>query len=97
MLRHGADQPNRPVHSVFEGNDLKIFQTIDEAYQLVKSKSKQVKHSNSRGNDEYTINMHRKVGYEGGRKGKDKGYPDLRKVKLILKSGNQVITAYPYR
>jgi hypothetical protein len=40
--------------------------------------------------------MQRKVGYEGGQKGKRKGYPALENVKLIL-DGNRVITAYPSR
>ena len=40
--------------------------------------------------------MQRKVGYEGGQKGKRKGYPSLQNVKLIL-DGNRVITSYPSR
>ena len=96
VLRHGRDMPQRPVHSVFEGSRNDILAVIDEAYSLVESNSSRVRSSNSRGNDEYTVQMQRKVGYEGGQKGKRKGYPALKNIKLIL-DGNRVITAYPSR
>ena len=96
VLRHGRDMPERPVHSVFEGGRNDILAVIDEAYSLVKSNSPRARSSNSRGNDEHTVRMQRKVGYEGGQKGKRKGYPALENVKLIL-DGNRVITAYPSR
>ena len=96
VLRHGRDMPERPVHSVFDGDRNEILALIDEAYSLVKSNSPRVRSSNSRGNDEHTVRMQRKVGYEGGQKGKRKGYPSLQNVKLIL-DGNRVITSYPSR
>ena len=96
VLRHGRDMPERPVHSVFDGDRNEILALIDEAYALVKSNSPRVRSSNSRGNDEHTVRMQRKVGYEGGQKGKRKGYPSLQNVKLIL-DGNRVITSYPSR
>jgi hypothetical protein len=96
VMRHGDDMPNRPVHSVFEGDKNDILALIDEAYSLVKANSPQVRSSDSRGNQAHTIKMQRKVGYEGGQKGKRKGYPVLKSVKLIL-DGNRVITAYPVR
>lgn len=96
VLRHGRDMPERPVHSVFDGGRNDILAVIDEAYSLVKSNSPRVRSSNSRGNDEHTVRMQRKVGYEGGQKGKRKGYPSLDNVKLIL-DGKRVITAYPSR
>jgi hypothetical protein len=96
VMRHARDMPNRPVHSVFDGDKNSILRLLDEAYELVKSDSDQVRSFNSRGNDEHTIRMNRQVGYEGGQKGKRKGYPTLRNVKLIL-DGNRVITAYPSR
>ena len=96
VLRHGRDMPERPVHSVFDGDRNDILRVIDEAYSLVKSNSPRARSSNSRGNDEHTVRMQRKVGYEGGQKGKRKGYPALENVKLIL-DGNRVITAYPSR
>ena len=96
VLRHGRDMPNRPVHSVFEGGRNDILAVIDEAYSLVKSNSPRVRSSESRGNDAHVIRMQRKIGYEGGQKGKRNGYPSLENVKLIL-DGNRVITAYPSR
>lgn len=96
VMRHGRDMPDRPVHSVFEGGRNDILAVIDEAYALVKADSSQVRSSDSRGNEAHTIQMRRKIGYEGGQKGKRKGYPVLKSVKLIL-DGDRVITAYPVR
>jgi len=96
VLRHAKDQPNRPSHGVFEAQGDDLFRLIDEAYELVKSKSRQVKSEKSRGNMAHVIDMKRKVGYKGGESGKRAGHPALYKIKLILADGNRVITAYPY-
>ena len=96
VLRHGRDMPDRPVHSVFDGDKNDILAVIDEAYALAKADSPRAKMSKSRGNEAYTINMQRQIGYEGGQKGKRKGHPALKSVKLIL-DGDRVITAYPVR
>ena len=39
--------------------------------------------------------MHRRIGYKGGRVGKDGGNPPLHRIRLVLE-GRNVITAYPY-
>ncbi|MFK7766628.1 MAG: hypothetical protein AB8B55_05355 [Mariniblastus sp.] len=95
VLRHAEDQPNRPTHGVFTAKGDDVFRLVDEAYALVKSKSKQVKSESSRGNMAHIIDMKRKIGFKGGQSGKRKNNPPLYKVKLIL-SKNRVITAYPY-
>ena len=97
VMRHGKDDPSRPVHSVFEGDKRQILQTIDDAYGLVKEKSKYVKSSREGNRMEYTISLGKKIGYEGGQSGKRKKYPSLKKLKLILQDKNNVVTAYPYR
>jgi len=97
VLHHAQDDPNRRgTHGVFEANGDDVFRLIDEAYELVKSKSRQVRSEKSRGNMAHVIDMKRKIGYKGGQSGNSKGRPPLYKVKLILQNGNQVITAYPY-
>ena len=96
VLRHGRDMPDRPVHSVFDGGKNDILAVIDEAYALAKADSPRARISESRGNQAYTVKMQRQIGYEGGQKGKRKGYPALKSVKLIL-DGDRVITAYPIR
>ncbi len=101
VMRHAKDQPNRNVHSVFTGGETDIFQTIDEAYALIKSNSSQVLVENKvRDFDtrmEYEVDMKRKIGFKGGQSGQRDGKPALHTLKLILDKGNAVITAYPYR
>ena len=97
VLRHAQDQPNRRgTHGVFYDNGDDVFRLIDEAYELVKSKSRQVDSKESRGNMAHVIDMKRKIGYKGGQSGNSKGKPPLYKIKLILAGGNRVITAFPY-
>lgn len=97
VMRHGKDQASRPVHSVFDGGRDEILAIIDEGYELIKSNSNRVKSNRDGNRTEYTIDMNRKIGYEGGKKGKRKNYPALKRLKLILQDQKYVITAYPYR
>ena len=97
VLRHGKDMPSRPVHSVFEGDRDAILAVIDDAYEMVKSQPKRVKSSREGNRTEYTIDMQREIGYEGGRKGKRNGFPALRKLKLVIQNKSYVVTAYPCR
>ena len=96
VMKHGVDDLNRPSHGVFEGDQEAILKLLDEAYEMVKSKSKYVKSESSQGNTAYTISMGRKIGYEGGEKGHRSGNRGLNSVRLVL-DGDRVITAYPYR
>lgn len=97
VLRHASDIPNREgPHGVFDADGDDVFRLVDEAYQLVKSKSRQVKTTQaSDGKQEHIIDMKRKIGFLGGRTGNRENHPPLYKVKLIL-AENRVITAYPY-
>ncbi len=96
VMKHGADDLNRPSHGVFDGDQEAILKLLDEAYEMVKSKSKYVKSESSQGNTAYTVSMGRKIGYEGGEKGNRSGNRGLNSVRLVL-DGDRVITAYPYR
>ena len=96
VMRHARDDPGRPAHGVFEGDRDSILQLLDEAYEMVKSRSKYVKSEPSRGNTAYTISMGREVGYDGGQKGKRNNHRSLKSIRLVLDE-NRVITAYPYR
>jgi hypothetical protein len=97
VMNHAEDDPARPVHSVFNGDRDSILQLIDEAYDLIQSGSNRVQLKRDGDRGEYTIDMQREIGYEGGQKGKRNDFPPLRKLKLILQAKNQVVTAYPYR
>lgn len=97
VMRHGSDQPNRPTHSVFlKGDQDSVLKLIDQAYELAKSKSPRAKYESSKGNDKYDVDMQRKVGYDGGKKGQRNNHRSLNKVRMIL-DGNRVITAFPVR
>ena len=96
VMNHAKDVPSKPVHGVFIGSRLEILEMIDEAYELVKAKSSQVKTSSSRGKMEHLVDMKRNTGYEGGAKGKRSNNRKLGKVKLVL-DGKKVITAFPTR
>ena len=98
VMRHATDQPNRPAHGVFMGNGDQdaVLKIIDDAYELVKSKSPQAQYESSKGNDKYDVDMQRKVGFEGGKKGQRSNNRALNKVRMIL-DGNRVITAFPVR
>ena len=98
VMRHAKDQPNRPVHGVFTGGGDQdaVLQIVDDAYSLVKSKSPRAKYESSDGKDKYDVDMQRKVGFDGGQKGKRNNQRSLNKVRMIL-DGNRVITAFPVR
>ena len=100
ILRHAQDDPSRPIHSVFDSDRDAILALLDEAYELVLAQSKRVRKESDPERDwrtEYTIDMQRKIGYEGGQSGRRKKYPELRRLKLILDNDNEVVTAYPCR
>ena len=99
VMRHARDMPDRPAHGVFigGGDQSAVLKIVDDAYRLATSKSPNAKHSKSRGNDAWVVSMGRKVGFDGGQKGKRNGGRSLNSVKLILSDGNRVITAYPVK
>ena len=99
VMRHANDQPNRRgSHGVFMGNGDQdaVLKIIDDAYDLVKSKSPRAKYESSKGNDKWDVDMQRKVGFEGGQTGQKNNNRSLNSVRMIL-DGNRVITAFPVR
>ncbi|MCH2183400.1 MAG: hypothetical protein MK108_15485 [Mariniblastus sp.] len=110
ILRHAQDDPSRPVHGVFQGNAKQILETIDEAYGLVHSDSLSSPTESSSGrvqleeDDEkpfrsvYRVDMQRTIGFEGGRRGREQGHPELTKITLVINDpDSEIITAYPSR
>lgn len=99
VMRHAKDIPGRPAHGVFVGGGDRdtVLKLVDEAWGLAKSKSPKAKRADSQGKDAWTVNMGRKVGFDGGKKGERNGGRSLNSIKLILVKGNQVITAYPVK
>ena len=99
VMRHSRNIEDRHAHGVFigDGNRDTVLQLIDDAWELAKAKSPKARREDSDGKDAWTVNMGRKVGSDGGRKGKKNGGKSLNSIKLILRDGNQVVTAYPVR
>jgi len=93
VLRHAINIPYRPVHSVFIGGKVQTLRVVDEAWAKIKSQQMSGKKQGSK--KVYLVNMDRKVGYLGGKKGKHNKKP-LSYVKIITAKGApNVITAYP--
>ena len=102
VMRHAQDMPSRNGnHGVFDANsEDDVFRLLDEAYEMIQSNSRQVSKDKQRAGEEwktaYTIDMKRRVGYRGGEKGNRDGKPALKRIKLVLGNGDEVVTAYPY-
>ena len=102
VMRHAQDQPNRNGnHGVFDANsEDDVFRLLDEAYKMIKSKSREVSKDRQRQGEEwkaaYTIKMNRRVGFRGGQSGNKAGKPALSRIKLVLANDDEVVTAYPY-
>ena len=98
VLKHAKDGPSRPVHSVFDGDRDSILRLIDEAYGLIKSGSNRVKTIADPELDfraKYMVDMKRKIGYLGGKRGKRENYPPRTRLSLVLDNKKFVVTAYP--
>ena len=97
ILRHHEDDPDRPVHGVFDGDRNEVFAVIDEAYLYTFDHGPpRVTTEKEDGRTIYRVDLERRIGYVGGQSGKRQGHPPARHVQLILDGAN-VITAYPVR
>lgn len=94
LMAHTVDEPERPVHGVFDSSDVtEVIGLVDEAYQQGRSGA----HTTERQNGDrtiYVVDMGRRVGYVGGRSGRRDGRPAARHIQLVV-VGNKFITSYP--
>jgi hypothetical protein len=98
VLEHGVDDPSRPVHGVFDGTRNEIFALIDEAWLLAQKGGRGVqKTDGDDGRVAYTVRFDRPIGHEGGQRGRERGFPKLNRIKLIVEDEDELITAYPVR
>ena len=98
IMRHSEDDPTRPIHGVFTGDQQQILETIDKAYELTLSPSSRVKSETDEEDPSriiYTVDMQKKIGYEGGRQGRKEKKPSLNKIRLVIENQDHIITAYP--
>ncbi|MCC9644250.1 hypothetical protein LOC71_18390 [Rhodopirellula sp. JC740] len=94
LRRHTKDQPNRSgKHGVFDGDMPGALATIDKAYEKAQANQRTTKEVD--GNRTiYTVDMGKRVGYVGGRDGRQRRNPMARRVRLVME-GNRLITAFP--
>ena len=93
VLEHTANDLTKNFHGVFTvGDDL--VKTLDEAYDIAKKGGDNViKTVQDNGNVSFVVDLGRKVGFEGGKKGSGKA---LNKINIVVVEGtDNVITAFP--
>lgn len=98
VLAHTSNDLKKLYHSVFDGGKDGVIGTIDEAWDMAQKGENLVSKTinSSNGNVEYIVEMGRRVGYEGGKKGSGES---LTKVKIVIEKGSKsdVVTAFPFK
>lgn len=95
IMQHAKDNPEKPVHGVYNGNKEEILALIDEAWLLVKEKSPRVKSEEEGDRQVLTVDMQRVVGYTGGSVGQRKNHPKCTRVRIVVENEDEIVTAYP--
>lgn len=96
--RHLADIPNRPgSHGVFEGTMIDFLKSIDETYLKASKKEKGTSMKEDDGAMIYEASFGSPIGYLGGEAGARQRQPKLKRMRLVVRDGNTVITAFPIR
>lgn len=97
VMKHAADDLDKKIHGVFDGDgdrDL-ILAVIDEAYLKAKKGGADVRSELQNGRRVYTVNLRRRIGQVGGEEGDRKGNPECRYLRIVLENENEVVSAYP--
>lgn len=96
VLRHSMDDLTRlGLHGVFDAGRSGTLAVVDEAWIIAQQGGPGVTVVRQGSKTVYIINMGRRVGYVGGQAGAAAGNPAAHHIQLVVKNGNQVITAYP--
>jgi hypothetical protein len=95
ILRHVTDQPDRDgPHGVFDGGEGIAFAVIDEAWQMAQSRKLPANQEGDRSS--YLVSMNRRIGFLGGKEGKQRRHPPLQRVFIVFETGTKnIITAFP--
>ena len=93
--RHTRDIPDRDgPHGVFDGGREVAFAVIDEAWDLAEKKKLRADVEGDRSS--YLVRMNRRVGYLGGKTGKERGNPPLDRVFIVFETDTKnIVTAFP--
>lgn len=94
ILKHMSDVKGKSKHGVFTVSSDKIIILMDTVWS--EAKSGNLKPSNTGARYVYIYDAGDRTGYLGGRDGAKKGFPVLRKVRLVLEGKTpRVVTFYP--
>lgn len=94
ILKHMSDVKGKSKHGVFTVGSDKVIILMDTVWSEARSGKLKPEHSGSR--SVYIYDAGNRTGYLGGRDGARKGYPVLRKVRLVLEGKTpRVVTFYP--
>ncbi len=95
IMQHSHDDPSRPIHGVFDGEQADILAVIDETWRLVEAGGQAiVEQVHEDGREIYTVDLGRRIGYTGGESGARRHHPAAEHIRLVL-DGRNVITAFP--
>ncbi|XZE20959.1 hypothetical protein SH449x_000851 [Pirellulaceae bacterium SH449] len=96
--RHLEDIPNRPgSHGVFAGSMVDFLKKIDQAYLAARGREKGTSVSEDQGAMIYEASFPEAIGYLGGEAGKRQRNPKLQRMRIVVRNGDAVITAFPIR
>jgi RHS repeat-associated protein len=95
VLGHGTDNPQKPVHGVFDDSS-QALRLVDEAWHKAHILNIQPAVQGN-GNLRYVVPMGRRIGYVGGKAGAATGHPTAFYMILIVNDTNELITAFPHQ
>jgi hypothetical protein len=94
ILEHMHDKKGKNKHGVFTVGSDKVIILMDTVWAEAQSGNLKPSHTGAR--SVYIYDAGNRTGYLGGRDGAKKGYPVLRKVRLVLEGTTpRVVTFYP--
>jgi len=94
IMKHLSDVKGKGKHGVFTIGSDRVIILMDRVWAEAKSGSLKPLHTGAR--YVYVYDAGHRTGYLGGRGGAKKGYPVLRKVRLVLEGKTpRVVTFYP--
>lgn len=98
VLEHGSDEPDKQVHGVYDpGDRAAVLAVIDEAWLKAKKGGSDVRKQKQNQRTVYTIRMNRRIGFVGGKEGKQQNHPECRNIRIVVEGTAEVITAYPVK
>ena len=94
IMSHTGDVKRKNRHGVFTVSYERVILLMDIAWKSIRAG--QIKASGSGKRRVYIYDTGGNIGYMGGRDGAKKGFPALRRVRLVLEGGTpRVVTFYP--